>query len=76
VEIYFNEFNKEPEGKIPLISCSDLPLIMRISFYMDNITLHITKEDETELFDLPVAQVAIMTHLKLFIEHYGLNGGY
>jgi len=50
IEAYFADFSKETEGK-PLVSATEIPLVLRVSFYIDNITFHLSKEDPEEYFN-------------------------
>lgn len=47
---YFTDFSKEEEGAEPQIKGQDFPLVIRVAFYIDNITFHSSKEDEEEFF--------------------------
>jgi hypothetical protein len=47
---YFTDFSKEKDGE-PLVNCSDIPLVLRVGFYIDNITFHENSEVVEEIFD-------------------------
>jgi hypothetical protein len=48
---YFNEFSKSRSGEEPLATAKDLPIIMRISMYNDNLTVHETANENEEYFN-------------------------
>lgn len=50
------------------VSSSDIPMVLRIGLYLDNITLHETKEDSEELFNKPDSYKKIMSHLQQFLK--------
>ena len=52
----------------PKIMATEIPLIMRVGFYIDNITFHETKEDQEEFFNKPYSQKMIISHIDKFIE--------
>ena len=52
----------------PKIRATEIPLIMRVGFYIDNITFHETKEDQEEFFNKPYSQKMIISHIDKFIE--------
>jgi len=59
---YFTDFSKEEQGE-PLVVGSDFPLIIRVAFYIDNITFHKTKEDPEELFNKEDSYKVVMAQL-------------
>lgn len=44
VEAYFIDYSQEKKG-MPKVFATEIPLVMRIAFYIDNITFHRSKED-------------------------------
>lgn len=63
---YFTDFSKE-EGEEPLVTGSDFPLIMRVAFYIDNITFHQTKEDPEEFFNKEESYKTTIAALDKFV---------
>ena len=47
----------------------DIPLVMRVAFYLDNITFHEKKEDSEELFNKPNSYKKIMLHLENYLKY-------
>jgi len=54
VEAYFVNYSQEKMPN-PRVFANEIPLVMRIAFYIDNITFHRSKEDEAEYFIHPDA---------------------
>lgn len=42
---------------------SDLPLILRVGFYTDNISFHESKDDKEELFNKPNSYKKVLSSL-------------
>ena len=53
-----------------MVNCADIPLIMRVGFYIDNLTFHEYKEDQDELFNKPNAYKKIMSYIDQYISIY------
>lgn len=51
-----------------MIIATDVPLVLRIAFYYDNITFHSSEGDSEELFNKPHSYKTIMDGLKKFFE--------
>ena len=47
---------------------NEIPLIIRVGCYIDNITFYETKEDQDEFFNKPYSQKMIISHIDKFIE--------
>ncbi len=43
-------------------------MILRVGFYIDNITFHENKDDREELFNKPNSYKKIMMHLEEFVK--------
>ncbi|KAL4485751.1 hypothetical protein ABPG72_012291 [Tetrahymena utriculariae] len=63
---FYSKQNNQQNQKEVSIVASDVPLVLRISFYYDNITFHPTKNDQEELFNKPNSYKSIMDQLQKF----------
>jgi len=48
------------------ITASDVPLVLRIAFYYDNITFHPSETDKEELFNKPNSYKTILESLEKY----------
>ena len=51
-----------------MISANDIPLVMRVAFYIDNITFHETKDDQEEFFNKPKSYKVLMSYLDAYLK--------
>lgn len=66
---YFFEYSKVKEAdQEPRIQCSDVPLVFRVSLYMDNIIMQLTKEDQEEFFNKPDSQKEMLLAVDNFLK--------
>ena len=66
---YFKDFSKDQTNKYsPTVNSNDIPLVMRVGFYLDNISFHEYKDEREELFNKPNAYKKIMSHLHKFLK--------
>jgi len=49
---YFQEYSQEVND-VPKVMSNEIPLLIRVGLYIDNITFHETKEDQEEFFNKP-----------------------
>lgn len=60
------DYSNETMG-VPKIQAAEIPLVMRIAFYIDNITFHKSKEDPEEFFNDQESYKIVMAQMDAFI---------
>lgn len=69
--MYIKTYLYSTGENLPKVQANEIPLVMRVGFYIDNITFHETKEEEEEFLNKEESYKIIMAHLDKFIE---ING--
>ncbi|KRX03882.1 hypothetical protein PPERSA_04760 [Pseudocohnilembus persalinus] len=65
---YFSDFSKESPNGEPQVKAQDIPLIMRVAFYIDNITFHKTKEDKEEFFNQQDSYKIVLSQIDRYLQ--------
>ncbi|EGR29067.1 hypothetical protein IMG5_163570, partial [Ichthyophthirius multifiliis] len=62
----FNTDQQQQEQQQASILASDIPLVLRVALYYDNITIHAQKNDENEIFSKPNSYKYILDALEKY----------